>query len=110
MLVGNTNDTRRDLRIIHALQAIAQPGKFRGLLIPKITHTYTRKYKMTTSTLNTYYCAFCAAVSKSAKATFTKFMAATETIGTARAATELARLGYHKEARALMLGKNVEDI
>jgi len=37
-------------------------------------------------------------------------MAATETIGTARAATELARLGYHKEAKALMLGKNVEDI
>ena len=65
---------------------------------------------MTTSTLNTYYCAFCAAVAKFANKTFTKFITATEEVGKARAAAELARMGYHKEARAVMLGVSTEDL
>ena len=107
-----TDDTRKDLRIIHALQAIAQPGKFRGLLIPKITHTYTLKgkYKMTTATLTTYYCAICASIANFASKTLTKTMNVCDSIGRARAAAELSRMGYYKEAKALMLGKSVEEV
>ena len=65
---------------------------------------------MTTTTLNTYYCAFCAAVAKYATKFFTKTMKTFDSIGRARAANQLALMGYHKEARALMLGKSVEDV
>ena len=37
---------------------------------------------------------------------FTKIIAWFERIGTARAAAELARQGYHKEAKRLMTGIN----
>ena len=65
---------------------------------------------MTTTTLSTYYCAFCAAVAKIAKKTFTKIIKTFEAAGRARAAAELARQGYHKEARAIILGKSVEEV
>jgi len=58
---------------------------------------------MTTQTLSTYYCAFCAAVAKFANKTFTGIINTFESLGCARAASELARMGYHKEAKALML-------
>jgi len=58
---------------------------------------------MTTSTLNTYYCAFCAAVAKFANKTFTNILNVTEAIGTARAAAALSQMGYHDLAKDLML-------
>jgi len=97
------------LGIIHALQVVAQPGKFRGTALLKHTHIL-RKLKMTTTTLNTYYCAFCAAVAKFANKFFTKTMSAFEAMGRARAAAQLAQMGYHKEAKAIMLGKSVEEV
>ena len=65
---------------------------------------------MTTTTLTTYYCAFCAAIAKFAKNAFTKTIETFEGIGRARAAAELSRQGYYKEAKALMLGKSVEEV
>ena len=65
---------------------------------------------MTTTTLNAYYCAFCAAVAKTAKKFFAKTMAAFEAMGRARAASQLAQMGYHKQAKAVMLGKSVEEV
>ena len=41
----STNDTRKDLGADNASKLTAPPGKFRGWLIPKITHTYTHKRK-----------------------------------------------------------------
>ena len=58
---------------------------------------------MTTSTLNTYYCAFCAAVAKFANKTFTNIVNTFEAIGTARAAARLSQMGYHDLAKDLML-------
>jgi hypothetical protein len=58
---------------------------------------------MTTSTLNTYYCTFCAAVAKFANKTFTNILNVTEAIGTARAAAALSQMGYHDLAKDLML-------
>ena len=58
---------------------------------------------MTTAMLNTYYCTFCAAVAKFAKKTFTKTINIFEAIGTARAASQLAQMGYHDLAKNLML-------
>ena len=58
---------------------------------------------MTTATLNTYYCTFCAAIAKFANKTLTKFMNTCDSIGRARAAAELSRMGYYAEAKALML-------
>lgn len=65
---------------------------------------------MTTATLNTYYCAICASIAKFAKSIFTKMVSACEATGRARAAAELSRMGYHKEAKAIMLGKSVEEV
>ena len=58
---------------------------------------------MTTTTLNTYYCAFCAAVAKFANKFFTKTISAFESMGRARAAAQLAQMGYHEQAREIML-------
>lgn len=58
---------------------------------------------MTTATLNTYYCTICAAIANFASKTLTKFMNTCDSIGRARAAAELSRMGYHAEAKALML-------
>ena len=65
---------------------------------------------MTTTTLNTYYCAFCAAIAKTANKFFTKTISAFEAMGRARAASQLAQMGYHKQAKAVMLGKSVEEV
>ena len=58
---------------------------------------------MTTATLNTYYCAICASIAKFASKTLTKTMNVCDSIGRARAAAELSRMGYYAEAKALML-------
>ena len=65
---------------------------------------------MTTATLNTYYCAICASIANFASKTFTKIIETFEAAGKARAAAELSRMGYHKEAKAIMLGKSVEEV
>mgnify|MGYP000600801689 CR=1 FL=1 len=48
------------------------------------------------------YCAMCEALSNF----FKKMTEVCETIGTARAANQLYQMGYHKEAKNLMLGKD----
>jgi hypothetical protein len=47
------------------------------------------------------YCAFCDAVVNFGN----KLMGITESIGRARAASALAQMGYHEQAKQLMLGK-----
>lgn len=58
---------------------------------------------MTSATLNTYYCAICDAVKTIAITAFVSMIAFGESAGRARAASELARMGMHDEAKALML-------
>ena len=48
-------------------------------------------------------CEICEVISKFASKTFNKMIAHFEIIGTAKAASQLAAQGYHKEAKALML-------
>ena len=57
---------------------------------------------MTTLTMKTYYCAVCEAVAVFGKETIRVF----EMIGYAKAAAELARMGYHTEAKNLIIMKN----
>ena len=59
---------------------------------------------MTTATISTYYCTICDAVKTIAITAFIGFIAFGESAGRARAASELTRMGMHKEAKALMLG------
>ena len=59
---------------------------------------------MTTATISTYYCTFCDAVKTIAITAFVGMIAFGESAGRARAASELTRMGMHKEAKALMLG------
>ena len=59
---------------------------------------------MTTATISTYYCTLCDAVKTIAITAFIGLIAFGESAGRARAANELARMGMHKEAKALMLG------
>lgn len=54
---------------------------------------------MTTQTLTGFYCAFCEAVAKG----FRKLISMFEAAGRAKAAAELARMGYMDEAKELML-------
>ena len=58
---------------------------------------------MTTATISTYYCNFCQAVKTMAITAFIGLIAFGESAGRARAASELARMGMHDEAKALML-------
>ena len=58
---------------------------------------------MTSATLNTYYCAICDAVKTISITAFVGMIAFGESAGRARAASELARMGMHDEAKALML-------
>lgn len=51
------------------------------------------------STITLYYCSFCELVNK----VFARMITACETIGTARAAAELSRQGFHNEAKNLIL-------
>ena len=55
---------------------------------------------MTSITLT--YCAICDALSNF----LTKLIKTFETIGTARAANQLYQMGFHEEAKNLMLGKD----
>ena len=59
---------------------------------------------MTTATISTYYCTICQAVKTMAITAFCTMIAVGESAGRARAASELTRMGMHKEARALILG------
>ena len=54
------------------------------------------------NTLVSNYCAICEAVSQWTRNFFARLIETCEVIGTARAAAELHRQGYHKEAKALM--------
>jgi hypothetical protein len=56
------------------------------------------------TTISTYYCSICEAVKSIATSTLYNIWALGESAGKARAASELTRMGMHKEARALMLG------
>jgi len=65
-----------------------------------------------TSTTWTYTCKICKVINKALAVMFVGIIAFGESAGRARAASELSRQGFHKEARALMLspreyGKNV---
>ena len=51
----------------------------------------------------TYTCKFCEVIRKAIYVTFVGIIAFGESAGRARAASELARQGYYKEAQALML-------
>lgn len=53
------------------------------------------------SALTATYCAVCDIIARA----FNKIIETFESIGRARAAAELARQGYYKEAKALMLDK-----
>ena len=58
---------------------------------------------MTTTTLINYTCNVCETVTKAMKTFAYSFGKTLETIGTARAAAELTRMGYHKQAEQLMM-------
>ena len=59
---------------------------------------------MTTATISSYYCTICDAVKTIVITAFCTMIAIGESAGRARAASELTRMGMHKEAKALMLG------
>ena len=48
-------------------------------------------------------CEICEVISNFASKTFTNMIHTLEVVGTAKAASQLAAQGYHKEAKALML-------
>ena len=56
------------------------------------------------TTISTYYCSICEAVKTIVITAFCTMIAVGESAGRARAASELTRMGMHKEARALILG------
>ena len=58
---------------------------------------------MTTTTLINYTCNICETVAKVMKTCAYSFGKTLESIGTARAAAELTRMGYHKQAKQLMM-------
>ena len=65
-----------------------------------------------TNTTWTYTCKVCKMIRTALSIAFVGLIAFSESAGRARAAAELSRQGFHKEARALMLspreyGKNV---
>jgi hypothetical protein len=55
-----------------------------------------------TNTTWTYTCKICKAIRNVGAVFFVGIIALGETAGRARAASELSRQGYHKEAKALM--------
>ena len=57
-----------------------------------------------TTTLSTYYCSICEAVKTIVITAFCTMIAVGESAGRARAASELTRMGMHKEAKELILG------
>jgi hypothetical protein len=59
-----------------------------------------------TNTTWTYTCKICKVISKALGVFLVTMIALGESAGRARAASELSRQGFHKEARALMLDKD----
>tara|TARA_B100001559_G_scaffold223305_1_gene187437 strand:+ start:638 stop:814 length:177 start_codon:yes stop_codon:yes gene_type:complete len=57
------------------------------------------------TTITATYCAFCELTAK----VFRGMIETCESIGNARAAHELTRMGLHKEAKALMTRRNHND-
>ena len=66
-----------------------------------------RGNKLTTMTIKAYYCSFCEAVSNFFTGMMHGIIKMGESAGRARAARELTRMGMHKEAKALMTGKDI---
>jgi len=64
---------------------------------------------MTTSTISTYYCAFCRAVKTRANKLLDNILAQAEVVGSTRAANELTRMGLHKEAKVIMMMSRKEN-
>ena len=62
---------------------------------------------MTTLTIRAYYCSFCESVNKFFSSMLRGLISYGESAGRARAARELTRMGMHKEAQALMTGKDI---
>ena len=58
-----------------------------------------------TSTTWTYTCKICKMIRTALSIAFVGLIAFGESAGRARAAAELSRMGYHAEAKSLMLGK-----
>ena len=58
-----------------------------------------------TSTTWTYTCKICKMIRTALSVAFVGLIAFGESAGRARAASELSRMGYHDEAKALMLEK-----
>lgn len=56
-----------------------------------------------------FTCEICTKVRNVFVALLVATVAFTEAAGRARAASELSRMGYHNEAKALMLGKDISD-
>ena len=54
----------------------------------------------------TYTCKFCEVIRKAFYVAFVGLIAMGESAGRARAAAELSRMGYHEEAKNIMLGKD----
>jgi len=53
---------------------------------------------------------FFKAIGKGFMAVFIGIIAFGESAGRARAASELARMGYYNEAKALVLGKSIDEV
>lgn len=65
---------------------------------------------ITHSNFYNFTCKVCDVIRKSLVGAFAFIIATGETAGRARAAAELHRQGYHREAKALILDKNIEDV
>ena len=68
---------------------------------------------MTSITHTSFYnitCKVCDVIRKAVVAFFIGIIAMGESVGRARAAAELSRQGYYKEAKDLMLRKDKEDV
>ena len=63
-----------------------------------------------TSTTWTYTCKICKMIRTALSIAFVGIIAFGESAGRARAASELSRMGYHEEAKALMLQKDNKDV
>ncbi len=55
-----------------------------------------------------FTCEICTKMRSLLVAVMVTVISISESAGRARAASELSRMGYHKEAKALMLGKEID--
>ena len=68
---------------------------------------------MTSITHTSFYnitCKVCDVIRRGIVAVFIGIIAFGESAGRARAASELARMGYYDEAKALVLGKSIDEV